>query len=549
MSLQFSIQNNDGVTTDLGVNDLVQQLQGQGYQVKGVSADGSAIKLVDDKGEYDVAPQDVLQDLGWKVAAVNPVDADYSNINKDWRQAVTVLPADDHKRAYLEGQFKQAGIPDAKIVGSGRDWFVFDPEMNKYVALTNNPDWDMSDASEALVSAPRIAGSMLGGAAGAIAGGGLNPLTGALGAGAGGALGDAGTRLFMAQRDPQLKQIMTDDLGAMAKDVGVNALYDAGAQGLMLGAPKVIGSLLGPQAAKSAQTMAQSGPLSTVARKLGGMAEEGGRIVNKVTRVADTGFGREVASLGIPGAAEAVTLGTIGQLPSQAVRGAARGLGWTGQRQALQKAAPEAAEWMTKTSKNLLRPSHGPSNFSNELSALADKGSTLLSGAKPSMAKVGGRTEDVLGNLGEMIGGGNPARDVMKRAYKEAREYGISAVDAKKLAEQAAEEALPESAKMTRNLMRKAGRGLQNIENFSRGVESTGKAVTGGILKGARAGSYVAGKGGSIVKNTAKLTQPLENRAYLRYGSEELYRPDISPSESWQDRRKRDKLGVILAGE
>ena len=549
MSLEFVIDNGQGANDTLSTADIVRQLQDSGEKVVGTSADGSSIRLADEKGEFSVRTADLLKDHGWQVQGILPTDADYSHVNPDWRKAISVLPADEHKQAYIEGQLRKSGIENAQVVGSGRDWYAFDPESNRYVALTNNPEWDSSDASEALVGAPRAIGSLLGGAGGAILGGGANPLTGAAGAGLGGAAADAVTRYVLAQNDPQLKEIMGADLGAVAKDIGKGAALDAATQGLFLGAPKVIGAALGKGTGDAAKAFLQSGPLSTTARSLGGMAEEGGRIVNKIARVADTDLGREIASMAIPGIGDATAVGALGQLPSQAVRGAARGLGSLGETNLAKTLSPEGAEKLVGLSRNLTRKSYGPSNFTNEFSRGADQVANFMGGNAPLKASTRGTTEDVLGNLGEILGGGSGRQKVMRDAYMQARQYGIGAEEAKKLADQAAEESLSEAAKAARAVGRKIGRGVQNVENFSRGVENFGKGVTGATLKGVRAGSYIGGKGGSALKNVAKVAQPIENRAYMRYGAEEMWPGQISPTESWQEQRKRAKLGSILAAE
>jgi hypothetical protein len=44
------------------------------------------------------------------------------------------------RHAYIAGKMKKAGAPDAKIVGSGRDWYVFNPGTNQWVGVTNDPD-------------------------------------------------------------------------------------------------------------------------------------------------------------------------------------------------------------------------------------------------------------------------------------------------------------------------------------------------------------------------------------------------------------------------
>jgi hypothetical protein len=551
MALQFNVVNPEGVEGQVGVNDIVQQLQGSGEQILGVSADGSTIKMQDATGEFEAKTEDVLKDLGWQIQRAAPINPNYSAVNSDWRQAITMLPADDHKRAYLEGQFKKAGMGNVNIVGTGRDWYAFDPESNQYLALTNNPEWDSSDVREGLVTAPRVAGSVIGGAAGAVMGGGANPLTGAVGAGLGGGAADALTRAYGASRDPLLKEIMTGDMGAMAKDVGINAGLDALTQGAFLGIPKVAGALA-PELGQGVKSFLQSGPLSTAAKAVGGFAEEGGRIVNKAASVVDRPIGREVTAAFIPIAGEASAGGMALQLPGQAVRGFARGIGALGESQTMQKIAPGIAQKMQQGSRQLLRPRERmTSNFSNEVSKSADEMGRWLGGDVPQTGPRVASTEDIMGNMGEALGMSGSQRELNRQrfmeSYKMARQYGIKAKDAKFIAEEASERAVPQAAKNMREVGRKVGRGVQNLENFGRGVEKIGTGIASGALKGVRAGSYGVGKGGWGVKNLGKLGAPIENKLYMRYGAEEMLDPQISPSDPWQRRRNRDKLGVILA--
>lgn len=552
MTLQFSVGNGQA-EGELGVNDIVQQLSKNGEQVLGVSADGSVIKMQDANGPFDARTEDVLKDLGWQVNSVMPVTPNYSSVNQQWRQAISMLPADDHKRAYLEGQFKKAGMEGVNIVGTGRDWFAFDPQSNQYVALTNSPEWEMADAREGLAAAPRVVGSVVGGGAGALLGGGANPLTGALGAGLGGALGDSFARVAGASSDPILRDIMQGDLGAMAKDVGTNAAFDAVTQGAFLGIPKLAGALA-PELGQSVKSFLQTGPLSTAAKSVGSMAEEGGRLVNKAAGVVDRSpFLREIAAASNPVTDVITTAGLTGQLPGQAVRGAARGIGAIGNSQAARAVAPEGAERLLQASKRLLRPSNLASNTGNEVTKSAQRVGRQLAGDLPATGRKAATSEDILGNFGEMVGMSRAERvgaeDILKRDYLMARQYGIAPKDAKLIAEEARERAIPERAKTWREYGRKAGRYVQNLEDFGSGLQRLGSNITSGGLKALRGGSYVGGKAGAALKNTGIVTQPIENKLYARFGAEELYDPEILPSDSWQERRNRARLGTILADQ
>lgn len=545
MSLEFTIQNNSGAQERLSVSDVAQQMQQAGEQVLGISADGSTIRLADGQGEFDVKAEDALKQLGWQITSLAPANADYNTVNKEWRAAISALPHDEMRRAYLEGQFRRSGVEHPQIIGGGRDWFAFDPESNQYVALTNNPEWDASDAIEAAVKAPRFIASAAGGAVGGLAGIATGPAAvaaGAAGAGIGGGLADTATRYLLAQNDPVLAETMKGNLGAVAGDILMESGLDAATAGLF-GA--------GALAGRGVKAALNSGPISTALKTAGQFGEAGGRILNKVSRVADKPLGQEMTAMMVPGASELVTLGTLGQLPSQAVRAGVKGMGRLGETRFMQEAAPELATKMRMTSADLMRRAPGRSNFTNEASNLAEETARVFRGDRKAIDPNfrSEKVEDILGNLAASLSG-KEYKQLLLNNYKMARGTGLdakSAFDAAKWNAQAVAQPSYASHQMATQWGKKLGRGLQNVEDFSRGVERMGASVGSGVLKTGRAVGYGVGKTSSTAKMIGTIGQPLENRAYLRLGSEELFSPEIERANPLRRRKIEPRMETFLA--
>jgi len=271
--------------------------------------------------------------------------------------------------------------------------------------------------------------------------------------------------------------------------------------------------------------------------------ESGGRVVNKMAKLADNEIGQNLASSFIPGAAEMSTGGILAQLPGQAIRGTARGLGKLGESEFLQGAAPEMASGMKGLSQKLLRRAPTPSNFTNEFSEGARKAASFLGGKTPGAREVG--AEDILGNAGELIGGARGTRKGIFDLYKAGRDIGQNRSEAL----EAAKAMYADKAATARRFGeagRVAGRGIQNLENVGRGLEQAGNSIASVALKGARAGGYVTGKTGSLVKAAGTVGQPIENRMLTRYGAEEAY-DRIKPKRPWQMTPQQDTIKSQLA--
>jgi hypothetical protein len=523
MSVEYDIVGPSGegkITPD----KILAQMQNNGINAIDVTADGTMVRMQDDQGTFNVPINDVLQHHGMQVKGMTPTNADYSQVSPAHRAAIEAIQDEDLKRVYLESALKKQGVKNPQIMGNGRDFFYFDPQFGKYVALTNNPEWDMSDVAEAGVAAPRVVGSLVGGAMGAAAG---NIPGGMAGAAAGGALGNVAAQGLVGYFNPDAGEVMSQNLGTMAKHGAVNAAVDAAAFGIPAGA----GKLLGP--------MAEKGLISSAAKGLGSGMETAGRAVGKVAGALDNPVGQNLASSFIPGAAEASTAGIVGQLPGQAIRGASRGLGWLGEREGLNSVAPELSASLRRVSQNLVKRSPtnvGPSG--------TERVASFLGGKSPQARSIA-TSEDILGNAGEMIGGRSGMRRGIMDLYKAGRDIGQNRQEALGAAKAMyAEKAA--GVQKAGNIGRTLGRGVQSVEDIGRGLEGVGNTIAATALKGARAGGYVTGKVGQAVKAAGTVGQPIENKLLTRYGAEEAYNR-MKPKRPWQIGADQDTINSVLA--
>ncbi len=534
MPLKFDVTNNAGETKPIDVNMLAKTLASKGEQVQGVSPDGMSISIIGKNGLVNVPVQQAFSDLGFQAANPKPIDADYSQVSPESRAAIEALGDPNLQKAYLQESLARKGIDGAKVIGQGRDYFYFDPKVGKYVALTNNPNWDVSDLAEAGVAAPKVVGSILGGTLGATLGaaGGPAAVAGGIGgAAAGSAAGSALARGAVAAMNPEVKNMISEHPGTVMKEIGKGAAFDAAGYGI----PMAGGALAGKMFGKGAQALAENGLASTAARGAGWVGENAGRVVNKVAGAVDTPLGADIVAGMGPVTGDVMGAGMMAQLPSQAVRGAANGMGWLGERQTLKSLFPEAAAKLRANSEMLTKPLTTPSNFTNEFGKGAQNIANKMK-YRPGPSATDGGTETVMGNLGSAI-----KRKILKPSYDEARKYGMTAEEALNVAK----ESSPSADKWAGG-MRSAGRGLENLENFGKQVEAIGVAPVKAAAKAAKYGGYALGKGGSLLKAAGTIGQPIENRLLMSHGAEELYN-DLQPKRPWQKEPNQSSINSVLA--
>ena len=209
MSLELTIQAADGTEATVPASKVVSDLKGVGVDAS-LSSDGSTLF-------YELEGQPMQMPVSDFVAStVGPVTkigfdrttTDFSTVDPELRLGIEHMPSDNLRRKYLEVQMEARGFENPQIVGQGSDWALFNPETGAYSALTNESGFDMSDFAELGALAPQILGSVVGGALGAGAGGGLTPAaiaTGAVGATAGGQIGRGLVDAYLGATDPGLR--------------------------------------------------------------------------------------------------------------------------------------------------------------------------------------------------------------------------------------------------------------------------------------------------------------------------------------------------------
>lgn len=543
--IEFKIQGQDGQPGVVDANYVVSQLQNAGYNPQGLSADGMTLTLQDDQGPYEVKTADALKNLGWSVTGSSPLQADYGNIQMGWRAAVNKLPDDASRRAYIEGRVRELGQENAQITGSGRDWFVFNPQTSQWMGVTNNPEWDMSDLVEAGLEAPRALASAVGGGVGAVSGAGTpaSLALGAAGAGLAGGAVDALERSALAAMDPTYRETVKQNLGATAADVGFGAGLDAATMGVAKGLPMALGAVK-PGLGQAAASAIESGPLSSAARALGGTMEAGGGAVKGLAGALDNRVGRDISTLGIPVVGDASAAGFLAQAPAMATRGAAKGLGSLGEAQWMRNLSPELAQKMRLYSAGLLsKPSTARAGLAEEAQGLAEAvaNRARLSPRAPTPASPFDQSPaTIMENL---------FRDTAQRVARPraALAEGLQSPEAVRQARLAAIQRSAEIGAKAGRVGRSVGRGMENLETVGKGLEKAAGTVAGGAIKGTRAAGAAAQRTGQVLRGAGTVAQPIENRALMRFGAEEAYGPDF---EEWNPLRRRERrytMGSELA--
>lgn len=556
MSLEFKIQGQGGESGVVDTNHIVSQLQQAGYTPQGVSADGMTMTLVDDSGPYEVKTADVLKNLGWEVKGATPPNADYDNIQHGWRAAITKLPDDDSRKAYIEGQMKRAGVAEPQITGGGRDWFVFNPGTQQWIGVTNSPQWDASDAVEFGLEAPRMVASALGGGAGALAGAGAGSIPLAMvGAGLAGGAADAATRGVVAAVDPVYRDVASKNLGGIAKDVGIGAGMDAATMGLFKGLGPAA-RFLSPKLGAVAEGAMNLAPISRTAKAAGQTMQSVGGGMKGLASMADNSMGHELASFAIPGASEAQSAGFLMQAPAWMTKAGVKGMDALGNSSMIRQYAPNFARKMTSFAGRLGEDTA----FAAPIRSQAfQQGAEALAGrmggapAAETTAEEALKPSNIMANLfqegriraGQMFGNIERKGATDLGMYRTAREAGLPPNLARDFGEDSLHEFLGrENAAGAKwaGYGRKFGEGIEHLDklggSLQRGATKAGKAV----VQGTRATGAGLHGAGTALRGVGTVTQPIESRAAMRYGAEEAFGPAI---EDELTRRRRARSGTM----
>lgn len=510
-------------------HQLVNDLRQVGYQPLGVSADGMTITLQGDAGPYEVSTPEVLQKMGWQVKSYQPQDVDHEHVSPELRFIIESpgLRDDDHaKEAVIKSRLQRMGVKEPQVVGSGSDWYVFNPTTSQYIALTNKPGFDLGDLGEVGARA----GGILGSGTGAVLGSGAGLLGTAGGAVAGGQLGNRLTDAAAASMEPSYLDAVKgrglgENLKTLGGEVGADALAGLGGFGL---------SKLGGAGA----SVLRNGLLSRVAKGVGGASELGGKAIQGAADFLGSGNARDIG-IALADPTNATLYGELAQLPQSAIRGAARGVGQLGESGFLGDMAPEHAARLRDLSAKLLtrRPTDAPTLGGRFAGAI---------GREPvgTQGEIG--AEEVLGNLGDVVGQkigrmraaaevgahegvARDARMIEHQKLQELLKQGMRYDDAVQGARQASQgfandwtEALAHDAAPDTSGFGSVGRGIDQVAQLGRmGVNAAGvpyDAVMGTARLGGRALNY----GGRALRSAGEGLSPIETPSALKYGSEEL---------------------------
>lgn len=487
MTLEFKVESQDGATS-LTSNDIAQAFQAQGFQQATLSPDGQTIHLVDASG--GTAELNVPEFVGGKskVLSMTPVEGlvDTSMVDPGLRASIGALGNhNDLKQLYLQGQLREKGFKDAKVVGSGDDFYFFNPETGKYSALTNKPGFDFSDAAGFIPKAAEtvlgIGGSIAGGlglgAIGAATGTGLLPGAGTVAGGiAGGSLGSAiggatGRQMFDSAAqllNPDLMPYMNSEEFMSGRNR--EAVFDAAG-----GALGGVGSAFLPK-------LMSKGVASTALSKAGGAVEKTGDIIGKgaaylgseealprIARGISEGFVPITGQAQIP-----ALIARSGELIPAGLKGLNKAASWAYGR--LGNAANLAEETAgQQTAKNLAEWSALKGLVREKTPEWGAKFASYVKGADAPTAGV--------------------------------REAGIK-------------DALSNLTANTRlsNIAPGVGDALELASKAGRTVEGFNAAAVKAPIKALEYGAKEAALAGNVAKNLGRAAAPLENQALLRQG-------------------------------
>lgn len=303
------------------------QQAGTGTFIEALSPDGRTFTINQNGESFSVPIKKVLEKNNLNVVSALPIKdfTDYDAVQPSWRYAISNLENDHQRKAYLEQKLQEdPSTANLKIEGGGRDWFAYSPQDNKYIALTNNPEWDVSDIGEGLTDVIRYGSSALGAT---LAGGLASPTgPGAIAAGAAGAAGGQafgeGLSRSIAALDPAYRK--TFDLGRAVEEIPGNVAA-AGAFGA---AGPIIGKGLSSLAQKYAPTTQGflANPISKTVGGAGRVVKDTGEIISTAGKLGTSGFGGAVGTAVTPGLGTAQLVGAVSRLPSMVVGGVKSGL-------------------------------------------------------------------------------------------------------------------------------------------------------------------------------------------------------------------------------
>lgn len=508
MPLDFEIIDKEGNTHPTDVNTIMGQLQNAGYSPKATTPDGMNVIMTDDQGDYTMPIGEVLQNVGVKLAGVKPQGADESGINALWRYGVESLPEDDDvRKAFITSKLsKEAGVQNPQVQGKGSDWYYFNPEQRKWMALTSGEGMTTATLAGMAPTALKAVGSAAGGMLGTIAGGGLlSAATGAAGAIGGGRLGDAANKMIAGGLDPEISKLSAEHAeqkhgkGAFNQTVGHlkdnwgDMALDGATGGLAGAVPKLFAK----------------GAISQATRGTGAALKTAGNVTQGAANVVDNQLGRALIRSPVTGGLEAGAFAAQapGYIVSKGTELANRGAKWLSN-----KTGGKFGSKVAQFTDDLMTP-RGPTD--EILSAAENAAENVAKVKKPVGPMIGAEetapkatARDIMGNLGEKLGFKWTPKNYLEKGGVYSDDAANVLAEGKRAKNSMAGGKAGEAVGKTVDDFRKAGKGIED------GLDYVTKKALGGIRN---TGKVASGTGRSM-QTLGTLTNPWENRILARQG-------------------------------
>jgi len=559
MPLDLEIIDKEGNSHPTDVNTIMGQLQNAGYSPKATTPDGMNIIMTDDQGDYTMPINEVLQNVGVKLAGVKPQGADESGINALWRYGVESLPEDDDvRKAFITSKLsKEAGVQNPQVQGKGSDWYYFNPEQRKWMALTSGEGMTTATLAGLAPTALKAIGAAIGGTSAAIAGGGIaSAATGAAGAVLGGRGGHYLNKLISSGLDPDIGRLESEYADKKHGKGALNHLVgDLGENKLDMALDGVTGGFAG-----AVPKLFAKGAISQATRGAGSALKTAGNVTQGAANVVDNQIGRAIIRSPVTGGLElgAFAAQAPGYIATKGTELINRGAKWLGNKtggdattKAMTASKPQGSwgrigeaarqkvsEWGGKTAQftdDLMQP-RGPSDEIVSAAEKAAENVAKVNKPKPKVEMIGAEevrpkasARDIMGNLGEKIGFKINPKAFLKegQAYinpKGATDDVASVLAAQKRAQNSmAGGKTGEAVGKTLDDFRRAGKGIED------GLDYATKKALGGVRNTGKLAS-ATGRG---MQTLGTLTNPWENRLLARQGLDQVSKKpkDYEPEE------------------
>lgn len=581
----IDVNGEDKAVSEQGI---AKHLSSMGYNVSGISPDGTSLILNDEKGQFTRPIPALINQVAqksdgpWpggflKGALPNPGVSDASRLDDNATMSAELHNAafdDVGKQNYLNKRLTENGFNSPQVIGMGDEWHFYNPYRNKWVQLTQQP---MLGNKAGLINAGMNAAPL---AAGVFGLGEAGPIGAALGGASGEALKQGATEYL----DPDYAQQMHNPTHGhpfmdVAEEGVKQGLGGLGAYGIGKVAPAIPGLM----------SKVLSGTGEIVGGLGGAVADTAGSIANKAG--AEEGLGSTAAKVAentigtalTPGGQAADLAGFIAELPKVAVGSTAKAMKFVSEHPWTKPlfGSEETPANFGEIADELMKPRPASTqSLGSKIQGFGDSVSELFGGSPAKQASQS-EAKTVLGNAVSLMKarskyladpanleaeemarqtGNQIADQASSEAMSSAANAGLSEEDLLQgvgsSARENATDSLPDNfgnymanklrwdtikqmsrGDMQSNIGDKLGSGF---DIAARGGQSITNAMSGlgtAALRGGQLGGNVARVGGGAAQLAGRVAEPFELPGLIRYGAE----PKIGDAlDQW--RKKNQKM-------